>query len=396
MKNTKLRVGLISSFVPKKCGIATYSRDLIEAMALSEKFDWCVIAAEDSNDNYSYGNKAIAIIKKDNLDSYTEAAEILNKWGPDVVLLEHEYGLFGGDLAEINYAGKIHHAPTGNYILTLLDNISAPVVTTLHTVIPKSDKSRADVLHAISNRSAKLITMTRNAKHVLSQNYTISSKHIAVIPHGVPRPNRNKRSVVCAGLGLDCNRYYLLVTGLIGPNKGIDTIIKALPKIIRLHPEIMLLVVGQTHPNILAIEGEKYRNILIKLARELNVTNYIHFVNEYLPTDELVNYFTIADVYLTIHKDAGQSASGTLAYALGCGLVAISTPYRYAEEVLAGGRGILVPFDLSSAISKQVNELIDNPELSQRIKDKAKVFGASMNWKKVGKIYLKLLKDVIE
>jgi glycosyltransferase involved in cell wall biosynthesis len=396
MNKTKLRVGLISSYVPKKCGIATYSRDLIDAMGLSEKFDWCLVAAEDSKDEYSYGKKAIAVIKKDNQDSYIKAAEALNKWQPDVVLLEHEYGLFGGDSAEINYAGKIHHAPTGNYILSLLDNISAPVVTTLHTVIPKSDRARADVLHAISNRSAKIITMTRNAKHVLHQNYNINSKHVAVIPHGVPRPNRNKRSVVCSELGLDCNRYYLLVTGLIGPNKGIDTIIKALPKIIRLHPQIMLLVVGQTHPNILTFEGEKYRNSLTKLARELNVSDYLHFVNEYLPTDKLVNYFTIADVYLTIHKDAGQSASGTLAYALGCGLVAISTPYRYAEEVLAGSRGILVPFDLSSAISKQVNELIENPELSERIRARAKTYGATMNWKKVGKTYLKLLKDVIE
>lgn len=396
MKKMSLRIGLISSYVPKKCGIATYSRDLIEAMKTNEDIDWCCIAAEDANDLYTYGDKAIAIIKKNNINSYKIAAEKMNEWNPDIVLLEHEYGLFGGSMANINYGGVKQKAPTGDYILTLIDNISAPVMTTLHTTIPKPDKARSEVLHAISKRSSRLVVMTKDAKHILHYNYGINSKHITVVPHGVPHPTGKKRNAVCEELGLDCNRYYLLTTGLIGSSKGIDYIIKALPKIIKFHPEVMLLVVGQTHPNILAFEGEKYRNSLVKLATKLGVSDHLQFVNEYLPTDELVDYFTIADVYLTIHKDPGQSASGTLAYALGCGLAAISTPYRYAEEVLANGRGFLVPFNSSLAIAKQVNELIESPELSVRTRKRARSFGNSMSWKKVGKSYLKLIKEVIE
>lgn len=396
MNKTKLRVGLISSFVPKKCGIATYSRDLINAIEKSKEIDWCLVAAEDPNDSYSYKNKTIAIIKKDSLVSYRKAVKALNDWNPDVVLLQHEYGLFGGKAVEVMYHGEKHHSLTGDYILELVNGISAPIITTFHTILPRAGKARSQVLKDISNRSSKIVAMTKNAKTILRKNYDIENKHIAVIPHGVPRPTRKKRATICKELSLDQDRYYLLTTGLIGPNKGIDTIVRALPKIIKSHPEVVLLVVGQTHPNILAVDGEKYRNSLVDLAKELKVSDHLQFVNEYLSTDKLVDYFTIADVYFTIHKDPGQSASGTLAYALGCGLVAISTPYRYAKEVLSNGGGILVPFDSSVAIAKNVNNLIENPELSQKIKKKAMNLGKRMGWKMVGKSYLKIIEDVIE
>lgn len=396
MIKKKLRIGLISSYVPKRCGIATYSRDLIESMEICEDLDWRLIAAEDVNDSYDYGDKKLAIIKKDNLESYVKAAKLMNKWKPDVVLLEHEYGLFGGNWSEIIRNGKKQCCPTGDYVLTLLDNISAPVIATLHTIIPRPDKFRADVLRAISKRSSKLVTMTDDAKNILTRNYNINDNRIVVIPHGVPHPSRRKKEIVYRDLKLDSNKYYLLTTGLIGSNKGIDYIIRALPKIINKHPEVVLLIVGQTHPNILAAEGEKYRNSLISLADDLNVSDHIQFINEYLPTEKLVDYFTIADVYLTIHKDPNQSASGTLAYAMGCGLVSISTPYRYAKEVLADGRGFLIPFKSYAAISKRINMLIDDPELSLQTRAKAMEFGDSMSWAKVGCEYLRIMKDTIK
>ena len=397
MNKKNLRIGLISSYVPKKCGIATHSRDLVEAMYYSNAagFNWRLIAAEDAKDSYSYGDRAIATLKKDNLASYEAAAKAMNEWQPDAILLAHEFGLYGGNWVDFNHHGIDRHDPTGDYLLTLINSLTAPIITTLHTVLPEPDDVRRGVMRSISERSAKLVTMTEDAQHTLNFYYDIDEKHIAVIPHGVPQPVQRDKKLIIKELELDSNKFYLLITGLIGPNKGIDLVIKALPEIIKLHPEVTLLVVGQTHPDILASVGEIYRESLISLANELSVIDHVQFVNEYLPTDKLVDYMTIADIYLTIHNDPEQSASGTLAYALGCGLASISTPYRYAKEVLADGRGFLVPFDSPSAIVDQVNALVENKTLQQQTKEKAAAFGKTMSWAKVGESYMSLLKAII-
>ena len=232
--------------------------------------------------------------------------------------------------------------------------------------------------------------MTNDSKHILVNDYEIMDNKIEVIPHGVPAPDSDSRKVVLNRLGLKDN-FYLLVTGLIGPNKGIDKIIKALPEIIKYHPQVRLLVVGQTHPEILKRNNESYRKSLIKLANDLNVGDDVIFVNEYVSTPKLVDYLSIANIYLTIHSDPEQSASGTLAYALGTGLVIISTPYRYAEEVLADGRGIIIEFNDYKAITSEVNQLIDDKDYYQKIKTKAAAYGKKMAWPIVAKMYLKLL-----
>jgi glycosyltransferase involved in cell wall biosynthesis len=394
MKKTRLRAGLISSYVPKKCGIATHSRDLIEAIYNHSGFDWRLIAAEDTKDSYSYNGREIAILKKDSLSSYEVAAKAMNDWGPDIVLLAHEFGLYGGSWTDFEQNGIARHDPTGDFILTLINKLSAPIITTLHTVLPEPDEVRRDVMRSISERSTKLITMTEDARKTLNFYYDIDEKHIEVIPHGVPQPTKSDKKLVLEELGLDSNRFYLLITGLIGPNKSIDLVIKALPEIIKRHPEVTLLVVGQTHPDILAAVGEVYRESLVSLAAELSVSKSLQFVNEYLPIEKLVDYFTIADIYLTIHKDPEQSASGTLAYALGCGLAAISTPYRYAKEVLADGRGFLVPFDSSQAITNQVNNLIEDTTLRQQTGEKAMAFGSLMTWEKVADAYVNLIREI--
>lgn len=396
MTKKKIRIGLISSYVPKKCGIATHSRDLIEAMNRHDDFDWRVIAAEDAKDSFTYGKRLMSVIKKDNPESYKTAAKVMNAWKPDVVLLAHEYGLFGGKWADINNQGQNLHVPSGDYVLTLLNELEAPIITTFHTVIPEPDDLRRDVIRAIDKRSAKLVTMTKDAQSTLNFFYGINKNHVAVIPHGVPQPVQRDKKLIRKELSLDKNRFYLLITGLIGPNKGVRFVIKALPEIIKKHPDVTLLVVGQTHPSILETVGEEYRDNLNKMASDLGVCDHIQFVNEYLPTDKLVDYMTIADVYLTIHGDPEQAASGTLAYALGCGLAAISTPYRYAKEVLADGCGFLVPFDSPEAIAKQINNLIEDTVLLAETKKKAGARGNSMCWNKVGNDYMNLVKAIIQ
>lgn len=396
MSKRNLRVGIISSYVPKKCGIATYCRDLIEAMGEHANFDWRLIAAEDTKDSYSYGDCVIAVLKKNDIESYELAAQVMNEWQPDVVILEHEFGLYGGRWEDSDNYGKARRNPMGDSILTLIDTITAPIITTLHTVIPEPGQIRREVMRSINECSSRLITMTEDAKYTLKFYYDIDEKQVAVIPHGVPQPVQNGKSATLKDLNLDSSRFYLLITGLIGPNKGIDVVVKALPQIINSHPEVILLVVGQTHPDILAVEGEAYRESLISLADDLGVGVSLKFVNEYLPTDKLVDYFTIADIYLTIHQDPEQSASGTLAYALGCGLAAISTPYRYAKEVLADDRGFLVPFDSPTAIADQVNILVKDRNLLDQTKKKAADYGKLMSWTKVGDAYIDLVKAVIK
>ena len=396
MKKRKLRVGLISSYVPKKCGIATHSRDLIEAINRHNDFDWRLIAAEDEKESFSYGDRLIAVIKKNSLASYKRAVKKMNEWEPDVVLLAHEYGLFGGSWVDIVHRGKSIYAPTGDYLLSMLDSLKAPIITTFHTVIPEPDNLRRAVVRSISNHSSRVVTMSTDGQSILNLFYGIDNSHIVIIPHGVPQPVQKSKNLVLKELSLESNKFYLVITGLIGPNKGIELVIKALPEIIKKHPEVTLLVIGQTHPDILKSVGEVYRKSLIELAKELNVCESVQFVNEYLPTYKLVDYLTIADVYLTIHSDPEQAASGTLAYALGCGLASISTPYRYAKEVLANGCGFLVPFNSPKAIAKQVNILVKDDKLLKLTKAKALLRGNSMCWPKVGDAYQKLIKDIIK
>jgi len=378
-----------------KCGIATHSRDLLEGMLGHENFDWRVIVAEDNMGPYDFNGRDIARLDKESQKSYIKAATAMNKWNPDVVLLAHEFGLYGGNTFNAKRNGKDLRIITGDYILTLINKLKAPIITTLHTIIPEPDNIRKKVMREIDKRSSMLVSMTDDGQSTLEFFYGIDKNHVAVIPHGVPQPMQRDKKMVVKDLNLDTKKFYLVVTGLIGPNKGIELIIKALPKIITKHPEVILMVVGQTHPTILEEVGEVYRESLIELAKQLGVSSHIQFLNEYLPTDRLVDYLTIADVYLTIHSDPEQSASGTLAYALGCGLASISTPYRYAKEVLADGRGFLVPFGSSDAIAKQINTLIEDKKLMESTRQKAKLFGCSMSWSRVGEEYMNLVGVVI-
>lgn len=392
----KLKIVLISSFVPKKCGIATYSRDLINGIEKSHNVDWRLVAAEDNKESYAYDGKNVAVLKKDSLASYIAAADAVNKWKPDIVLFEHEYGLYGGDWVDFVSKGKKRHDPTGNYALELINKITAPVVTTLHTVVSEPDETRREIMRAVSKRSSAVIAMTKDTANILKRDYGISGSHISVIPHGVPEVVDKDKESVLRSINLNTDRFYLLITGLIGPNKQIDLVIKALPAILEKHPKVMLIVAGQTHPDILAADGEKYRESLLRLAKKLGVCDSLIFVNEYLELSTLVKYMSIADIYLTIHKDPEQAASGTLAYALGCGLLSVSTPYRYAKEVLSDGRGFLVPFNSPRAIADKVNSLIEDPKLQKNTRQKAVELGKKMSWPIVGKSYVDLFNDILD
>lgn len=387
-----LRVGLISSIVPKKCGIATFSRDLVVGMwATNPHIKVFSVAAEDPGEGYDYQLPVIAHLRKDNPDSYLAAADKLNKANLDVVLLQHEFGLFGGSRSHFTQNGVVHDDPTGDYVIPLIERLTAPVITTFHTVMPQPDDARREVIRRIGELSKYVVTMSRGTKRILVERYGIAARKIHVIPHGVPRQARGSRLAARQAIGLPLRNTYLTITGLIGPNKGVDLVIKALPAIIKEHPSVRLIVAGQTHPGILAHEGDTYREKLTKLAEDLGVREAILFVNAYLPTDELMMYLRASDIYLTPHRDPEQVASGTLAYALGTGLPAISTPYPYARELLANGRGALVEFDDSKSIADAANRLLSSPALRHDMVRRLQAFRRSTAWPAVAKSYLELI-----
>jgi len=237
--------------------------------------------------------------------------------------------------------------------------------------------------------------MSQDSKRILCADYQIPESKIVVIPHGVPNKVVKSRPNILKDLNLDVKNFYLVITGLISANKGIDLVIKALPKILDKHPNARLLVVGQTHPQVLAIDGESYRQDLMSTAKKLKVRSAITFINKYLETEDLMEYISAADIYLTPHRDPEQSASGTLAYAVGTDRLTISTPYRYAQELLGRGRGFLVPFEDPVSIAYTVNRLIDDTDLQEKTRKNLKAYGSKMAWPVVGKSYLKIIEDYI-
>jgi len=391
-----LRLGLIGSYVPKKCGIATFGRDLIESIKENlPNTEIIIAAAETENESYQYDESVVAIMKTTSRQSYRQAAEKLNKAKVNLVLLQHEFGLFGGKRVKLIIDGAIKDYPTGDYILETINNLKSPLITTLHSVLPHPDPARRKVIKQIIDKSAAIITMTQNSKSILIADYGADKSKIFVIHHGVPAKPKKSRSEIIKKLNLNERTFYLTMTGLLSENKGVDLVIKAMPAILDKHPDCHLLVIGQTHPQIIANHGEAYRKSLIELAKKLKVEWSITFVNEFLETKDLMEYLSISSLHLTPYRDPDQSASGTLAYAIGSNIVIISTPYRYAQELLAKKRGFLVPFEDYAAIAKIVNQLIDEPKLINKTKANIEEFSRTMAWSAVGKIYLILINNFI-
>lgn len=331
-----LRLGLIGSYVPKKCGIATFGRDLINSIKDNlPNTKVFIAAAETGSESYQYDNSVVTIMKTTSKQSYRKAAEKLNDANVDLVLLQHEFGLFGGKRINVKVDGAIKDYPSGDYILETIINLKNPLITTLHSVVPHPDPGRRKVIKRIMDKSVAVITMTQNSKTILIADYAADESKVFVIHHGVPIKPKKSRSEIIKKLNLDEHTFYLTMTGLLSDNKGIDLVIKALPAILNKHPDCHLLVIGQTHPQIMAIHDEKYRKSLIDLAKKLKVEQSITFINEFLETKDLMEYLSISSLHLTPYRDPDQAASGTLAYAIGSDIVIISTPYRYAQELLA-------------------------------------------------------------
>lgn len=368
------RVALIGNYLPRRCGIATFTTDLAEAIAgRFPETEPLVLAMNDVEGGYEYLPRVRFEVFQERLFSYQQAAEFINQNEVDVVNLQHEYGIFGGEM--------------GAHILNLLRNLSAPVVATLHTVLHNPNGEQLRVLNEIERLSDRLVVMSERAATYLQEAYRVPAEKIDLIPHGIPDIPFVDSSFHKDKFNVE-GRFVLLTFGLLSEGKGIEYAIHALPEIVRRHPEVVYLVLGATHPHVLEHEGERYRESLEKLARELGVGEHVRFYNQFVSLEELIEFIGAADVYITPYLNREQIASGTLAYTLGAGKAVISSPYYYAEEMLANGRGALVPFRNSAAIAEKTIYLIENEVERQAMRKRAYLFGREMIWPAVAEKYM--------
>jgi len=366
-------VAFVGSYVPRRCGIATFTHDLRSALAAHLRNAECIaVPLTDGTARYDYPSEAAFEIRADEPASYERAAVFLNLRNIDVVSLQHEYGIFGGE--------------AGSHVLALLENVRAPVHTTLHTVLARPSPAQRRVMDAILHLSARVAVMTDRGRSLLQDIYGLPSTRIDVIPHGIPATVPAEAVAPKHGLGLD-GRSVLLTFGLLSPAKGIEHVIEALPRIAADHPSVLYAVLGATHPHLAAREGDRYRDALRERAAALGVEQHVMFHDRYFDLPDLLAFLNAADIYITPYLNEDQITSGTLAYAFGCGKPVISTPYWHAQELLADDHGVLVPFGSPGAIATAVCDLLHDDARRQALGARAWQLGRGMVWSRVAERY---------
>jgi len=369
------RIAVVGNYLPRRCGIATFTTDLCDA--IHEEYgatELLALPVNDTEEGYAYPARVRFELAEDNLASYRQAADFLNFSNIDLVCLQHEYGIFGG--------------PAGGHILELLRRLQMPVATTLHTVLRDPSPDQWAVMKEIVSLSDRIIVMSQHSAEILQEVFRVPIDKIDLIPHGIPDlpftdPNFYKDAFRTEG------KDVLLTFGLLSPNKGIENVIQALPKILSRHGNVIYMVAGATHPHILRREGDKYRAYLQKLAKDLGVEANVIFRNRFVNPQEMVELIGAADIYITPYRHKAQVVSGTLAYALSAGKAIISTRYLHAIELLNDERGILVPFDDPEAIAAKTVELLDNSTARHAMRKRAYLYARDMVWNRVAQKYMK-------
>ena len=368
------RIAFVGNYLPRQCGIATFTTDLCAALAAEYgNGRLFAIPVNDPESSYEYPDQVRLELEQEDLTSYERAAEFLNFNGNDLVCVQHEYGIYGGI--------------AGRHILTLLRKLKMPVVTTLHTVLRDPDPDQRIVLEEIARLSDRLVVMSNQAALFLRDLYAVPNEKIDIIPHGVPDfqfmdPNYYKDRFGAEG------KSVLLTFGLLSPNKGIENVIRALPAILAKHPNVVYIVSGVTHPHIRRREGERYREELLALAEKLGVSSNLILVNRFVSAEELVEHVGAADIYITPYRQEAQIVSGTLAIALGAGKAIISTPYWHAKELLADNRGVIVPFENPDAIAEAVLRLLDSDGERHAMRKRAYLHSRETIWPKTARKYM--------
>src|SRR6185369_12671441 len=368
------RVAVLGNYLPRQCGIATFTTDLCDAIGAEYgTTELLALPVNDTEEGYRYPERVRFELSEANLSSYRQAADFLNFGNIDLVCLQHEYGIFGGT--------------AGSHILELLRRLHMPIVTTLHTVLREPDPDQRMVMNEIASLSDRMIVMSQNSAEILQEVFHVPEHKIDLIPHGVPDvpfidPNFYKDCFGTEG------KIVMLTFGLLSPNKGIENVIQALPHILSQHGNVVYMVAGVTHPHIRRREGDQYRLYLQNMAQGLGVAANVIFHNKFVNPQELIELIGAADIYITPYKHKAQVVSGTLARALSAGKAIISTPYLHAIELLADGRGVLVPFDDPKAIADRTMELLHDETARHAMRKRAYLHARSMVWNRVAQDYM--------
>ncbi|MEH6306252.1 glycosyltransferase family 4 protein [Olivibacter sp. CPCC 100613] len=378
-----MKIAFVGTYAPRRCGIGSFSQNLFESirnLASSEASENLVIAINDPDNVYTYPQEVKFVIEQENHDSYLKAADFINNNGVDVCIVQHEFGIFGGQ--------------NGVFILSLLHNLSIPVITTFHTVLKKPSYNESMILKEIVRTAQKVVVMANKAVSMLQDVYDVPLEKIHMIPHGVPGIRYDKTEVR-QQLGLE-DKSVLLTFGFIGRNKGIETAISALSAVVKKYPNTVYIILGKTHPNVVKHAGEEYRLFLHRLVKKLNLEDHVIFLNQYASQDDLFKYLGASDIYLTPYLHEAQITSGTLSYAVGVGSAVISTPYWHAVELLAGGRGRLFNFNDNDELSNLLIDLLAHPEKLEAMRHHATEYGKGITWAKTGNEYYKLANYLVD
>ncbi len=375
------RIAFIGNSPPRQCGIATFTSHLQRAVAeRRDTNETTIVAMNDHGQSYQYPSDVFIQIKDSDVQDYIRAARILNAGDYDLVCLQHEFGIFGGE--------------SGSHILELLGRLTIPVVTTFHTVLEKPTSAQRYVMERIIALSSGLIVMANRGRDLLVDVYRAPTDKLTVIPHGIPDFEFVEPDAAKEATGLE-GKSVILTFGLLGPNKGIEVMIEAMPAILERKPNALYVVLGATHPNLLREQGESYRDGLIAEVARLGIQDNVLFLNRYVDQATLLQYISACDVYVTPYLNQSQMTSGTLSYSFGLGKAVVSTPYWHAEELLDDGDGVLVPFGSSTALALEIGNLLTDDDRRLQLRKRAYAKSRSMVWSEVAKEYLAIFEAAL-
>jgi len=385
-----MRVAIVSTYQPRHCGLAVFSGDLRAALLEADSSLAVDIVSISRGDNSrSHPPEVVATIRQEVASDYRAAAEELGRANVDVVLIEHEYGIFGGN--------------DGHFVLELANQLTVPMVVTLHTVLANPPAERARTMRALCRRAALIMVFTETARRMLGEQGLAELERVRVVPHGAPDELTQAawadgvdEDIASSSLQLPslAGRTVLSTFGLISDSKGLELAIRALPSIVASHPEVLYLIAGQTHPEVIHKEGESYRLGLQQLVHDLDLCDHVWFIDRFLSIDELAMLLARTDLYLTPYRSRDQIVSGALTFAVAAGCPVVSTPYFYAEDLLSSGAGRLVPSGDSSELAAAALDLLGSPAKMKAARAEARRVGADLTWSSVGKTTLELLSEV--
>jgi len=381
-----MKIAFIGTYPPRQCGIGTFTNNLVKAIVAntdSKKVSKqaMIVAINEDGQEYDYPEEVRHVIQQNHQQDYIEASKFINYSDTEVCILEHEFGIFGGD--------------EGVFILPLLHRLEIPLIVTFHTVLRDPSYTQRSVVEEIGKKAARIVVMSKRAVDFLVDIYKIPKEKIVLIEHGVPEFNKISHKQAKQKHGLT-GRKVLLTFGLLSRNKGIETVINALPRVVERHPDLLYIVLGATHPNVLKQAGEEYRDYLQRLVKKLGLEKNVHFNNEFVTENQLFEYLNASDIYLTPYLSEAQITSGTLSYAVGAGCAVVSTPYWHAQELLDNGRGRLFNFKNSDELATVLNSLFDEEDQLVALRENAFNYGRKIRWSKIGKQYLYLAEYVCD